>query len=174
MASISGVSLPFAGGATGSANVRTPAEANTNKDTIQSVTAPQAGSQASKGAANDLTSTQSVSSLLEPKSSEVDNKPRPPEAPSRTDTDSNKDREPVADVTQARTINAVENQLQTARVQQQSTSEVTNRSDRAEAANESEQTSSKASETAQTSTQKAFVSSQTAEKGLGLSINTQG
>ena len=181
MASINGVSLPYTGGATNSANVRTPAEENTNKTAIQSVTAPQAGSRSVVGAANDLSATQTVSSLVDVRSSATNsalNAPPPPPPPGANSSSASNQAglssptEPV----QQNTVNAIENQLQTARFKQQtaSSSQGENQTATSATPNQAQLASPpQQTESSTASSQKAYISSQTAEKGLGLSIDTR-
>jgi hypothetical protein len=180
MASINGVSLPYAGGATNSANLRTPAEENTNKTAIQSVTAPQAGSRSVVGAANDLSATQTISSLLDVRSSSTNSAlnspppPPPPQSSANQGATSNQAGLSTTEPVQQTTVNAVESQLQAARLnQQQSTSQSSQLSQNVSNGPTNQTTAPLQADSSTTNSQKAYITSQTAEKGLGLSIDTR-
>jgi len=159
---VNGFSSPLSGGATSSANLRTPAEESVSRGKVQSETAPStvnAVVKSAPGSVSDLSSKQTVGSLLQPRANDVNNQTQAnsPAASSTGNAAQNQGTQ-SADLTQTQPLNAVESQLQTARFQSSSNSGITNHGNQ----NSLGSTVSTASGTIQVNIQKAFSATQTA------------
>jgi|GEM_PF-3633556 len=170
---VNGFSSPFSGGATNSANLRTPAEESVSRGKVQSETAPStvnAVVKSASGSVSDISSKQTVGSLLQPRANEVNNQTQTSSstANSTSNTSQNQGAQSTG-LAQTRTLNVVETQLQAARFQPSSSSSVSSN----ENLNSLGSTAATTSGTTQINIQKAFSTPQTASSGLGLSVNTR-